>query len=107
MIYLKKTAEPQLCYIPKDDRDATGMVSLTAFSTLNRAEFSVDAEEVGHSLLYHKVMVSLPENATSGEYEYRCKDEVGILSAGLLVVADMEDIYEYENMTEYEQYEQN
>lgn len=104
MIYLKKTSDLQMMYVPKDGRDAQGDVSFNAFSTINQFGFSFDAAEENSSLLYHKVLVELKEDIPCGEYEYTLSDEVGVLSTGLLVVGDLDNPMEYNKETTYEQY---
>lgn len=105
MIYLKHTTDLQTMYIPKEGRNAHGNVFFKAYSTINQFGFSFNAIEENSSLLYHKVLVELKDNIPTGEYEYSFRDEIGDLSSGLLVIGDLEDPIEYNNMTEYEQYE--
>lgn len=105
MIYLKNSTDLQMLYVPKEGRNATGMVSFSAYSTINQFGFVFNAEEENSSLLYHKVLVELPENVQNGEYEYAFSDAVGNLSTGLLVIGDLDNPVEYQTMTEYEQYE--
>lgn len=104
MIYLKKTTDLQILYIPKEGRMVSGKVHLQAFSTINQSGFSFNSVDEDTSLLYHKVLVELPNNVQSGEYQYEFSDEAGILSTGLLVIGETEMHVEYDNMTEYEQY---
>lgn len=95
-----------MMYVPKDGRDAKGDIFFKAFSTINQFGFAFDAAEENSSLLYHKVLVELKENIPSGEYEYTLSDEVGVLSAGLLVIGEMDSHVEYVIEKEYEQYEE-
>ena len=104
MVYLKHTTDLQMMYVPKDGRDAKGDVSFKAFNTINQFGFSFDAAEENSSLLYHKVLVELKEDIPSGEYEYTLSDEVGVLSTGLLVIGDIDNLMEYNNEVTYEQY---
>lgn len=106
MIYLRQTTDLQMLYIPKMGRSATGKVILTAVSTINQSVFSFTAIDEDSSLLYHKILVELPQRVQPGEYEYAFSDEIGELSNGLLVVGELESPIEFNNVTEYEQYEE-
>jgi hypothetical protein len=106
MIYLRHTTDLQMLYIPKMGRRATGKVILTAVSTINQSVFSLSAIDEDSSLLYHKILVELPQRVQPGEYEYAFSDEIGELSNGLLVVGELESPIEFNNVTEYEQYEE-
>lgn len=106
MIYLRHTTDLQMLYIPKMGRSATGKVILTAVSTINQSVFSLSAIDEDSSLLYHKILVELPQKVQPGEYKYAFSDEIGKLSNGLLVVGELENPIEFNNVTEYEQYEE-
>ena len=95
-----------MLYIPKMGRSATGKVILTAVSTINQSVFSFTAIDEDSSLLYHKILVELPQRVQPGEYRYAFSDEIGELSNGLLVVGELESPIEFNNVTEYEQYEE-
>lgn len=105
MVYLQKTSDIQILYIPKIGRNAIGNVTLKAVSTINQVDFEIEAAEEGDSLLYHKMMVELRENLPAGEYEYTFSDEVGELSSGILVIGELAYPVEYIAESEYEQYE--
>ena len=104
MVYLEQNTEQQVLYVPKNGRDARGKVFFKAYSTIGQFGFSFEAVEDGTSLLYHKVLVELKQDIPSGEYEYTLSDEVGVLSAGLLVIGDLEIPTEYNKEIVYEQY---
>lgn len=104
MIYLDNTAERQTLRIPRNGREAEGHVHFKAWNTTSLSGFSFPAEETEVSPLYHTISVSLNEKVQQGEYEYTFSDESGVLSTGLLVIGSLEDVVEYENITEYEQY---
>ena len=105
MVYLKRTTDIQMVFIPKNGRDAKGDVSFNAFSTINNFAFSFDAAEEGNSLLYYKMLVELKDNIPAGEYEYALSDKIGELSVGLLVVGELDSHVEHVIDKEYEQYE--
>lgn len=105
MVYLQRTSDIQILYIPKIGRNATGNVRLKAVSTINNVDFEIEAAEEGDSLLYHKMMVELQRGIPMGEYEYIFSDEVGELSNGLLVIGELANPVEYIAESEYEQYE--
>ena len=105
MIYLRHTTDLQMLYIPKEGRNATGNVLFNAIGTINQSVFSFSAVDEDTSLLYHKVLVELPQRVQPGEYKYVFSDEVGKLSSGILVIGDLQNPVEYTNETEYEQYE--
>ena len=104
MIYLRKTIFEQMMFIPKRERSTFGSLSFKAWSSVNQSGFSFIADDEDTSLLYYKVVVELPENVASGEYEYTLSDEVGVLSTGLLVIGDLEFSSEYNKEIAYEQY---
>ena len=95
-----------MLFIPKEGRKAIGKVQFKAFSTINQSGFSFTAIDEETSLLYHKIWVRLADSVQSGEYKYSLTDEIGELSAGLLVIGDLQNPFEYINETEYEQYEE-
>ena len=81
-------------------------MTLTAVSTINQSVFSLSAIDEDSSLHYHKILVELPQKVQPGEYRYAFSDEIGELSNGLLVVGELENPIEFNNVTEYEQYEE-
>lgn len=106
MIYLRHTTEPQVLYIPKTKRCAMGDVVLRLTNTINLNYMTSAMTDGGSSSLYHTIMVSLSDNVAQGEYEYTLSDEVGVLSAGLLVIGDLENSTEYNKEITYEQYKE-
>lgn len=105
MIYLKHTTDAQMMCVPRGWRDVSGKMTFKAENTVERASFQFSASLVDTTMLYHKVRVTLSSAIPAGEYEYSFSDEVGEISKGLLVVGDSDNAIEYDNMTEYEQYE--
>lgn len=105
MIYLKNTAEEQMMYIPRLAERCSDNVLLTIQSSMTQQTYEFSLYDGNSSILYHKVMVSLP-NLSSGEYTYTLSDAVGELSSGVLVIGDLQNPIEYINETEYEQYEE-
>lgn len=106
MIYLKRTTEVQQMYVPKGMRNAIGIVSFKAYSSVNLTGFVFDVAVDDTSLLYHKMLVELKDNIPAGEYEYTLSDEMGDLSTGILVIGELDEHVEFVTEAEYEQYEE-
>lgn len=105
MIYLKRSADAQYICIPKT-RNASGELMLTLRNKINNNAFFFTSVDSNSSWLYHMVMILLSDNMPNGEYEYTLVDNKGLLSSGIMVVGDQENIVEYNNTIEYEQYEE-
>ena len=105
MVYLKHTTESQVLFIPREGRQARGRLSLKAYSSINLFGFVDEVIDTNTSALYFRLSISLKENVQPGEYEYVLSDEDGELSSGVLVIGDLANPIEYNNVTEYEQYE--
>ena len=78
------------------------------FSLKNTINLSVpvNADVVDlNSDLYVTFEIELPEQITTGEYEYELTDDAGVISSGLLVVEGLSSASEYNLSVQYEQYE--
>ena len=106
MIYIDRHTEEQLVYIPKK-REGQGTLSLKAVNTINKSGFVEYIEDYGLCHGYHVFSLSLPDSVVSGEYEYELMDYNGILSQGILVIRDDNQMTEYNKLMEYEQYERS
>lgn len=106
MIYIDRHTEEQLVYIPKK-RECQGTMSLKAVNTISKSGFVEYLEDYGLRKGYHVFSLTLPDSVASGEYEYELLDYNGILSQGILVIREQNTMVEYDNMTEYEQYERS
>lgn len=104
MIYLKRSAEAQYICIPKT-RDANGEMMLTLRNTITHNVYFFSSIDGNSSRLYHMMQMVMSDKAPIGEYEYKLIDAIGLLSSGIMVVGDKDNMVEYNNTTEYEQYE--
>jgi hypothetical protein len=93
-----------MLYIPKVGRDAMEDVTLLIKGTSTLLEVIMEMSDGNSSALYHKMMITLPDSITAGEYEYSLSDNAGVLSTGLLVIGDLEIPTEYNKEIAYEQY---
>ena len=80
-------------------------MSLKAVNTMTKGGFVEHLDDYGTSQGYHVFSIALPSNVPSGEYQYELSDVNGVLSSGILVIGKESGFVEYQNMTEYEQYE--
>lgn len=103
MVYLKHASDRQQVFIPRNRDNVGGLV----FSIKNTINFTSMSIPVWNDLYdtYYQFVIELPADMPSGEYEYELKDDVGVISAGLLVVSSVSERKEYNKEVEYEQYE--
>lgn len=106
MVYLKHTTEQQELLIPKNGGHAQGVMSFKAFSTINLAGFVELVEDRGFSQLFYTLPIKLASNVQKGEYEYTLFLGADILSTGILIIGEGDNVVEYDNIIRYEQYEQ-
>lgn len=104
MVYLHNTRERQEVFFPKSARFAEGRVTLSLLSLMENTTIKLDMTEEGYPVLQYHLSVELPE-LRDGEYEYTLSDCKGLLSQGILVVGCKEEMIEYDNTIEYEQYQ--
>lgn len=108
MLYLTNKTNAQTLFVPRNGSVATGSLSFTMQSTVDRAEPIVSAvTDNKASGQYFIISVALPEGTTDGEYEYTLtKDELR-LASGLLYVGKLPqtEASEYDKTIEYEQYD--
>lgn len=134
MIYLKNTTDTQVVRIPASGPKVDGVVTLEMVNTIDRgpafvfefdqAVYLVDADgayvhdaddlqvvvmaAADTSRLYYVVNVTLPEDVTPGEYEYRASAGGETISCGLAIVGDPKArVTSYDNHQQYEQYKSN
>ena len=104
MIYLKRSAETQYICIPKS-KDACGELMLTLQNKVSNKAYFFTSVDGNSSRLYHMMMITLSDGMECGEYDYSLVDASGLLSSGIMMVGDKENLREYNNTIEYEQYE--
>lgn len=108
MIYLSKTTDAQVAYVPRDTEVETGTtLTFTMRSTVD-LDVVVTALviDMGLHRIYYNVALELPAGAEPGEYQYELKGDGELLSTGLAVIRDNGvAIEEYNKNIEYEQYE--
>ena len=131
MIYLKNTTDQQVVRIPASLSKLGGTVTLEMVNTIDRglalvmtfdqAVYLVDSEgayvhdaddrqvvvamQGDASRLYYVLNVSLPEDVTPGEYEYKASVDGTPVSCGLAIVGEPRAaVTSYDNSVQYEQY---
>lgn len=132
MIYLKNTTDQQVVRIPASLPKLGGTVTLEMVNTIDRglalvlafdqAIFLVDSEgafvhdadnrqiavagaKPDESRLYYVLNVTLPEDVTPGEYEYKASVDGTPVSCGLAIVGEPHAaVTSYDNSVQYEQY---
>lgn len=108
MIYLLKTTDAQIAYVPRDTDIAAG-TTLT-FTMRNTVDLDTVVSalviDMGLHRIYYNVALQLPADATPGEYQYELRGDGELLSTGLAVVRDNgPSVTEYNKVIQYEQYE--
>ena len=104
MIYLKYNTEAQTLFIPKGVREVDGRLFFRAYSTMNLYGFSGEVIDLKSSESFYRIAIKMPKGVPAGEYEYTLSDSIGALSAGLLIVGDLDSPIQYQNEIIYEQY---
>lgn len=108
MIYLSNTTDAQVAYVPRDAEVPDGAtLRFTLVSTVD-LDRMLDALVIDMELrkIYFNVAVTLPEDATPGEYRYELTADGIALSSGLCIVRDGGvEVDEYNKEIEYEQYQ--
>lgn len=85
--------------------EATEDCTLELVSTVDLQTYTAAITKVGEHHLYYQFGIMPPEDAANGEYRYSLMQDGVELSGGLLyLVNEREDMVQYENSIEYEQY---
>ncbi len=106
MIYLEKTTDAQIAYIPRDT-DFTGTLTMSLRSTVDLDRvLNATVVDINVFRLIYAVAFQLPADAPTGEYEYTLKAGGDVVSTGLCIVRSGNgDPEQYEKTITYEQYE--
>lgn len=104
MIYLDKTEQAQVLFIPKH-RQATGKLVFRCKSSINQQAWEKTVIDLQTSTYYHRISFIVPSEAPRGEYQYILSDDEGVLSNGILIIGENQKVIQYEKSTEYKQYE--
>lgn len=105
MIYIKNTTDAQTMFVPRNGEAVSGDMDLHVRNTTDQVEFTIPVTDLGTSGLYFNVAFSLPEGIAVGEYEYRLKSGLIVLSCGLLFIGDLIRPGQHEETIKYRQYE--
>lgn len=105
MIYLSNIRAVQTAYIPRSMETAiNGPVVLSMRSTIDLTETSAAIISSEQLPLYWRVRLIVPGGMACGEYEYELSSGGRILSSGIITLTWEREVYEHNNVIEYEQY---
>lgn len=105
MIYLERTTDPQVVYVPRDTAICGGTLTFEMRSTVDLdTVLNAVVLDLKATRIYYDVAVALPEDAPAGSYEYALKDGGLTVSAGCLVILEGRTPYQYDKPITYEQY---
>lgn len=105
MIYLSNIRAVQTAYIPRSMEAAiNGPVVLSMRSTIDLTETSAAIISSEQLPLYWRVRLIVPGGMACGEYEYELSSGGRILSSGIIALTWEREVYEHNNVIEYEQY---
>ena len=105
MIYLDKTEQAQVLFIPRNKQGTNGGLVLKCKSSINQQAWESKVIDLQTSTYYYRVSFVVPAEAPQGEYQYTLSDDEGVLSKGILIIGENQKIIQYEKSAEYKQYE--
>lgn len=106
MIYITNSTTAQVVYVPASEAKVSGNLTFSLKSMVNRkTPVSASVTQLGDSDLYYKFTLTLAAPIDNGEYGYTLKKGDEVLCSGLAMVGTLASNEEYNNTTEYEQYE--